>query len=200
MEKEYNWGTIKDEKDSLFSSETMIEESGNNIYFYGEIDRKSAFQFNKTLQETTTKMLEMSKTNGFGRPIINIHINSGGGLISAGIAMMDTIIRIKEDIDIYTFVEGISASAATYISCVGTKRFITGNSYMLIHQLSGGVRGSYQNIKDTHDNYEYLMEVIKNIYSKYTRVKEEELDEILKHDLYWSAEKCLKLGLVDEII
>ena len=49
-------------------------------------------------------------------------------------------------------------------------------------------------------NSEMLMEKIKNIYKEYTRIPKKELDKILKHDIWWEAEKCLEYGLVDEII
>ena len=45
-----------------------------------------------------------------------------------------------------------------------------------------------------------MMATIKNVYKKYTIVSMKKLDEILKHDLLWNAEKCLEYGLVDKIV
>ena len=45
-----------------------------------------------------------------------------------------------------------------------------------------------------------MMEMIKKLYKEYTKVPDKELDEILKHDLWWDAEKCLEYGLVDKIL
>jgi ATP-dependent protease ClpP protease subunit len=45
-----------------------------------------------------------------------------------------------------------------------------------------------------------LMKKIKNIYRQYTKIPEDKMDEILKHDIWWDAEQCLEYGLVDEII
>ena len=45
-----------------------------------------------------------------------------------------------------------------------------------------------------------MMETIKRVYKEYTKVPEKKLDEILKHDLMWDAETCLKYGLIDNII
>jgi ATP-dependent protease ClpP protease subunit len=45
-----------------------------------------------------------------------------------------------------------------------------------------------------------MMTTIKNVYKKYTEVPMEKIDEILKHDLMWDAEKCLEYGLIDEVI
>ena len=74
------------------------------------------------------------------------------------------------------------------------------HSYMLIHQLSSGMWGKYQEMKDEMDNCDRLMEAIKRIYEEHTKVPKKEMDKILKHDLWWDAETCLKYGLVDEII
>lgn len=138
--------------------------------------------------------------NGFGRPKINLHVNSYGGSIFAGISSMDTILRIRNYVDIITIVEGGVASAGTFISVVGTKRKITKNSYMLIHQLSSFTYGKYSEIKDDMKNYDELMKMIKNIYTQYTEIPANVIDEILNHDLWWDAKTCLKYKLVDEII
>jgi len=45
-----------------------------------------------------------------------------------------------------------------------------------------------------------MMDMIKSVYSKYTEVPSEELDGVLEHDLMWDSKKCLKWGLVDEIV
>ena len=74
------------------------------------------------------------------------------------------------------------------------------HSYMLIHQLSSGMWGKYEELKDDMENNENLMKVIKDIYIKHTNIPKRELDKILKHDLWWDAKTCLKYGLIDEII
>ena len=70
---------------------------------------------------------------------------------------------------------------------------------MLIHQLSSGAYGKYTELEDDMENNKNLMDTIKAIYKAYTKVPMKKLDEILKHDLWFDANKCLQLGLVDEI-
>jgi ATP-dependent Clp endopeptidase proteolytic subunit ClpP len=198
------WGAEKqDDKKTKASSndeKTSVEVSGNHIYFYNGVDFETALNLNKSLQETAIKLLNHNNSWSLeDKPVIHLHINSGGGYIDGGTAIMDTILRLKDKIDIYTYVEGRAASAATFISCVGTKRFITPNSRMLIHQLSSGMWGTYGEFEDQKKNLDALMEMIKNIYKKYTDVPAKDLDEILSHDLFWDSKKCLELGLVDEI-
>jgi ATP-dependent protease ClpP protease subunit len=125
-------------------------------------------------------------------------INSGGGSIVAGISSMDTIIRSK--VPIHTYVDGFAASAATFLSVVGTHRLMSRNSYMLIHQLSTGFWGTYANFEDEKQNLDLMMKTIKDVYKKYTKVPMKQLDGILKHDLLWDAQKCLDMGMIDQII
>ena len=71
---------------------------------------------------------------------------------------------------------------------------------MLIHQLSSGLWGKYEEIKDDMENCDKLMKMIKDIYAEYTKIPKKKLNEILKHDLWFDADQCLEYGLVDEII
>jgi ATP-dependent protease ClpP protease subunit len=71
---------------------------------------------------------------------------------------------------------------------------------MLVHQLSGVMWGKYAAMRDDMENSKMLMKKIKNIYREYTKIPEHKMNDILKHDLWWDAEKCLEYGLVDEII
>ena len=131
-------------------------------------------------------------------PSIKILINSGGGSITAGISSMDTVLRCKVPVE--TYVDGFCASAATFISVVGDYRFMSRNSYMLIHQLSSSLWGKYSEIEDEKKNLDLMMETIKSVYKEYTKVPMRKLDEILKHDLLWDSKTCLKYRLIDEVI
>ena len=71
---------------------------------------------------------------------------------------------------------------------------------MLIHQLSSQFWGKYSELEDQKQNLDLMMDTIRNTYKEYTKVPTEQIDEILKHDLFWDAETCLEYGLVDEII
>lgn len=75
-----------------------------------------------------------------------IYINSIGGEIFAAIPLIDAIKNCT--IPVHTYIEGIAASAASLIYMAGHKRFITKNSFMLIHELRTGVQGKYSEIMD----------------------------------------------------
>ena len=71
---------------------------------------------------------------------------------------------------------------------------------MLIHQLSSGVWGKYDSIKDEVENLDLFMKTINNMYEEYTKVPPSKLKQILKRDMWWDAKTCLKYGMIDEII
>lgn len=179
----------------------ILEVRGNRVYFYSEIDRSSILRLNSRLRDMYNDHLIEAKTYGMDRPKpIYIHVNSYGGSIFHGLAGMDAIISTKKDVEVITVVDGCCASAATFLTVVGSKRTINPNAYMLIHQLSSAMWGKFEEFKDEMHNLERLMAAIKNIYLKHTKIPEAMIDDMLKHDLWFSAEECVKYGLVDEIV
>ena len=196
------WGEIQKRKTKKATQkpgdEKHISVHENKIYYYAGVNRDGASELNKKLGELESKSLTLSNNLDIERPPIKLFINSGGGSITAGISSMDTILRCKVPVE--TYVDGFCASAATFISVAGSKRYMSRNSYMLIHQLSSSLWGKYSEIEDEKKNLDLMMETIKNVYKEYTKVPMDKLDEILKHDLLWDAETCLEYGLIDNII
>ena len=199
---ERHWGEKQKKKQprkaDASTGEKHISVQDNKIYFYSGVNRNSCVELNKKIGELESKSLTLSKTLGILPPPIKIFINSGGGTIVSGIASMDTMLRCKVPIE--TYVDGFSASAATFLTVVGEKRYMSRNSYMLVHQLSSTFWGTYSNFEDEKKNLDLMMKSIKDIYKKYTKLPMKKLDEILKHDLMWDAKTCLEYGLVDEIV
>ena len=179
-------------------SEKHISVQDNKIYFYSGVNRNACCELNKKIGELEAKAITLSHNLDTPTPPIKLYINSGGGTIVSGIASMDTILRSK--VPVYTYVDGFSASAATFLTVVGTKRYMSRNSYMLVHQLSTQFWGTYSNFEDEKQNQDLMMKNIKNIYKSYTKIPTKKLDEILKHDLMWDAKTCLEYGMIDEII
>jgi hypothetical protein len=188
-------------------SDSLIEKelkefpnfNSNQIYFYDDVDRSSIYTFNKNLDLVTKNLLTINLNyNLLTTPVVDLFISSDGGEIYSAFSAVD---RIKSNkIPVHSYVEGIVASAATFLSIVAHKRFIRRNSYMLIHQLSTEMWGNFQQMKDEMENLENLMISIKNIYLNHTKFTSNELDNILKHDLYLNADQCLEKGLVDFIV
>ena len=201
MDEKY-WGEktslVKKAVNNKEITEKHIAVHENKIYFYAGVNRESAAELNKKIGELQVKSFTMANNLDIEPYPIHLHINSGGGSIISGIASMDTILSCK--VPVYTYVDGFAASAATFLTIVGNKRFISRHSYMLIHQLTSNFWGKYSEFQDAKQNLDLMMDTVKNVYKKYTKVPVRKLNEILKHDLMWDAKTCLEYGLVDEII
>ena len=199
MERYWGEKKVQPKKDAQVTSpDKHIAVHENKIYYYANVNRESAAELNKKIGELESKSLTLGHNLDIDSPTLKLLINSGGGSITAGISSMDTILRCK--VPIHTYVDGFCASAATFLSVVGSHRFMSRNSYMLIHQLSTSFWGKYSEFEDEKQNLDLMMTTIKNVYKKYTKVPMKKIDEILKHDLMWDAETCLGYGLVDEIV
>ena len=199
MNKQH-WGEVKpkEKKNAQSNNEKHISVQDNKIYYYSSVNRDSAVELNKKIGELESKSLTLSKSLGILPPPIKLFINSGGGSIVAGISSMDTILRCE--VPIHTYVDGFSASAATFLTVVGERRLMSRNSYMLVHQLSSSFWGTYANFEDEKKNLDLMMKNIKDVYKKYTKLPMKKLDNILKHDLMWDAQTCLDYGMIDEIV
>lgn len=175
-----------------------VEVIDNNIYFYTDVSTSSCFQLIKALRRLDIECQEKALRENLENTHINLHIHSYGGDLFAGFAVIDVIRTMKTPV--YSYIEGMAASAATIISVVCDRRYIYKYSYMLIHQLSGGMWGKFQEMEDDFKSSKDLMNDIKNIYVAHTNLKKRELKDILKHDLWWNSDKCLESGLVDEVL
>jgi ATP-dependent protease ClpP protease subunit len=192
------WGSEIEEvkKENVEVAEIgSINTIGNKVYFYSDVKTSSILDLNKALVELSGKLLSEF---GEDAPPIKLHINSLGGYLYDAFAGIDAIHRCI--IPVHTVIEGVAASAATLMSVHGAKRYITKNSYMLIHQLSSCFWGKFEDLKDDMKNNELFMERIRTIYKEYSEVPKDKIEEILKHDLWWDAKQCLEYKLVDEII
>ena len=173
--------------------EELISTIDNNIYFYSPITKTSCFKLEKELLLINQKNL----LEGINNPI-NLHIQSNGGNLFNSIYIIDLIKNLESPV--YTYIDGFAASAATLISVVGKKRFMTTNSLMLIHQLSGGMNGKFYEMEDENENINGLMDFIIKTYLENTKINKDELEQILKRDIWLNSTYCLQNGLVDEIL
>ena len=191
--------TITNQGEENENEETLnIYTLNNNIYFYEDIDANSSLFLRVELEKLIKRNQIISLTNSCESIPINLYINSCGGEVSSALAIVDLILR--SPIPINTIIEGEACSSATLISIVGHKRFITTNSHMLIHQVSGGMWGKMSEFEDEMKNIKKFNNKLIKLYKKYTNLSEDKLNKILKKDISWSSKTCLKHGLVDEII
>ena len=186
-----------DKSFSIDKDNQKITKVNNHIYFYSEVTRNSIFALTTLIREVEQDNLALANTLCIDPIPIYLHISSFGGSVFAAFTAIDIIMACQ--VDIITIIDGASASAGTLMSVVGKKRYIRPNAYMLVHQLSAGSWGKMSQLEDDFTNNKRLMEQIKTIYKEHSRIPKKELNEILKHDLWWDADTCLKYGLVDEL-
>lgn len=179
---------------------SVTEVINNNLYFYAEINTENILKFNKDILNLRNDLLYRSIVTNHTVTPIYLYIQSPGGDILSSFSAMDTIIKVKENIPVYTVVDGYVASGASLMSIVGTKRYIKPNSFILIHQLSGMAWGNYMQIKDDVSNFDKFMKTLKEVYKKHTKIPMKKIEEILKHDLWFSAEEAIEQGISDSIL
>jgi ATP-dependent Clp endopeptidase proteolytic subunit ClpP len=175
-----------------------VEQINNSVFFYTGVTKQSVLNLNKNLRKISTDLVITANLLDISVPEIKLHINSDGGSLLDGFAAVDYIRSSKAPV--HSIIEGSAASAATLMSVVAKKRSINKNSFMLIHQLSGGMWGKFENMKDDMQNCNLFMDKINEIYGEYTKIPKNILKDILKRDIYMDAKTCLKSGLVDKII
>lgn len=180
------------------SGPDIVEKVENTLYFYAEIYRDNILKLNKELALLQNNLYYQSVVTNNTPANIYLYIQSYGGSIFSGLSAMDMILKSK--IDVITIVDGCAASAATLLSVAGSTRYIKEHSYILIHQLSSIFWGNYEQLKDDMENSNKFMTMVKSIYKEHTKIPMKKLNEILKHDLWFTAKEALQYGLVDDII
>jgi len=131
---------------------------------------------------------------------IRMYINSRGGEITSGLAILDTMNYIKNDVS--TLCYGSAASMASLLLAAGTKgkRFILSNAEVMIHQPVGGFRGQVSDIRITHDHIISTQKRLYNIYSEITGKPYEQIKKDCDRDNFMTAEESVEYGLVDEVL
>lgn len=131
---------------------------------------------------------------------IIMYIDSPGGEIYSGLAIVDTMNLVRPDIS--TVVVGISASMGSVISSSGTKgkRFALPNSMTLIHQPLGGMEGQATDIEIHAKEMLRMKDLLANILAQNTGKSIETLHKDMDRDFFMTAEAAKEYGLVDKII
>ena len=131
---------------------------------------------------------------------INIYINSPGGMVTAGLAIFDTMNFIKPDI--CTICVGMAASMAAVLLAAGTrgKRYALPNSEIMIHQPLGGFQGQASDIKINADHILGIKSKLNTILSEATGQKLSVIEKDTDRDNYMSAAEAAEYGLIDKVI
>ena len=131
---------------------------------------------------------------------IFMYINSPGGVVSAGLAIYDTMQYIKSDVS--TLCVGQACSMGSFLLTAGEKgkRFALPNSRIMIHQPIGGFRGQATDIEIHAKEILQLKNRINKILSHHTGQKSSKIERDADRDNFMSPEEAKKYGLIDKII
>ena len=165
-------------------TEAEVEQSNvkvvdNEIYFYADVDSASILETTTILAKLIKEMQIFGIMFGIEPPPITLRINSEGGEVHAALSLYDFIKR--SPVKIITTITGSACSAATIISLAGHERYITKNSYMLIHNISSAFWGKMHEFEDEMKNVK-LAGNLKTIYKKMVKLTSALL-KVCKEDL-----------------
>ena len=130
---------------------------------------------------------------------ISMYINSPGGLVSAGLAIYDTMQYVTAPIS--TWCVGRAMSAASLLLCAGAPgmRYSLPHSRIMVHQPSGGAQGQASDIAIQAAEILYLRNQLNNIYVRHTGTALEDVEKAMERDTYMSSEEAKKFGLIDHV-
>jgi len=131
---------------------------------------------------------------------IHLYINSPGGSITAGMAVIDTMNFIEPDVS--TICTGMAASMGAMLLLSGApgKRFALPNAEVMLHQPIGGSQGQASDIKIAAERIMKTREMVNRIISERTGKSVEQIERDSDRDFFLSAEEALAYGLIDKII
>jgi ATP-dependent Clp protease protease subunit len=131
---------------------------------------------------------------------ISLYINSPGGSVSAGLAIIDTMGFIKSDVS--TICVGVAASMGALILSSGQKgkRFTLPNSEVLIHQVMGGAEGQASDIAINAKHILSTKDTLNKILAKNTGRKVEQVEKDSDRDYWMTSDEAKKYGIIDDII
>ena len=131
---------------------------------------------------------------------ISIYINSPGGSVSAGLAIYDTMQKVKCDVS--TICVGMAASMGAFLLSSGTKgkRYALENSQIMIHQVMGGVQGQATDIEIEMNHIKNLKDRLNTILAKNTGHTVEEVEKDTDRNNWLFASEAIDYGIVDKIV
>ncbi|HXV12156.1 MAG TPA: ATP-dependent Clp endopeptidase proteolytic subunit ClpP [Burkholderiales bacterium] len=131
---------------------------------------------------------------------ISFYINSPGGMVSAGLAIYDTMLFVKPDVS--TLCIGQAASMGSLLLAAGKKgkRFCLPNSRVMIHQPMGGFQGQASDVEIHAREILYLRSRLNEILAKHTGQDIKTIERDTDRDMFFSAEQSVSYGLVDKVL
>ena len=131
---------------------------------------------------------------------IFVYINSPGGIVSAGMAIYDTMQFLRAPVN--TICMGMAASMGSFLLAAGTKgkRSALPHARIMMHQPSGGASGSAADIEIQAREILYLRQKLNELYAQHTGQSIEKIEQDIDRDRFMSAEEAVEYGIIDKVI
>ena len=164
----------------------------DRIIFLGE-------EVNETTASLVVAQLLFLESEDTGKDI-HLYINSPGGMVTAGLAIYDTMQYIKCDVS--TICIGMAASMGAFLLAGGAKgkRFALPNAEIMIHQPSGGAKGQATEIQIAAENILKTKKKLNEILAANTGKPYDVIAADTERDHYMSAQEAMEYGLIDNVI
>ncbi|MBI3901198.1 MAG: ATP-dependent Clp protease proteolytic subunit, partial [Chlamydiia bacterium] len=130
---------------------------------------------------------------------ISLYINSVGGSIHAGLAILDTMLYLGCDINTYCIGQAVSIAALLLAAGTKSKRFALPHSRIMLHQPYGGVMGTSEDIALQAKEILELKKITSSLMSRFTGQPLDKILEDSERDFYMDPESALRYGIVDQI-
>lgn len=182
---------------------TVVEKSSNHEYAYDLYSRllkdRVVFLTGEINMNTANIIIsELLYLDSLNNEEICLYINSPGGEVTSGFAIIDTINFIKSNVR--TIVIGMAASMAAVILACGNKRCALKNAEVMIHQPLGGIEGQATDIKIVAEHILKTKKKLIDIMAKMTNKKASVIEADMERDFYMDANEAKEYGIIDEIL
>lgn len=172
------------------ASEFKIDIVSNSLYFAGDINPISAHEFITKLRELEDGIKDKATKES------SLYLYSEGGDVPSGLRMYEALKRFNGKITCYP--GGFVASSGVTVMCGASKVISTPLTYFLIHQVSGYISGKFHHNTSTLDWHAKCQKNTEDIY--FARTNGKVTPEMLKNEVFLTAEQAKELGFVDEIV
>ena len=173
------------------------ENRGTELRIYGEITKFSWWDETVvTASDFARELEELKDTES-----INLCINSPGGSVTEAHAIYNMLKRYAKanNVKITTHIDGVAASAASYIAMAGDEICMGLGASLMIHNVNGGAWGESKDLRKTADLMDKLKENIIDIYMTQSNLSREVISNLMNEETWMTPEEALEYGFIDKI-
>lgn len=192
-----------EQKDMIAEHIKLMFSSGTRkIILWDEITEDSCLKLQYSIEKIVNEDVEDGILPKEAEPI-TIAISSYGGSLLDIFSVISYIEELKErGYKIITIADGKAMSAGAFLLMCGSERYARRYASVMLHQLSAGTSGTISEMENNVKEFRRLWDLLKELTVKNTKMTPEQIDNIFNtnQDYYYSAQDCLKLGIVDYVL